>query len=90
METFLKQNGFTDLEIIIIRWQLNDFGHFYKALMEAVSCADAKNTERIRRGFPDHVKAMEKFRTIAPDGELDFYVEIAEKLDKFPKFAGRF
>lgn len=90
MESILKQHGFTAQEICIVRWQLEDYGGFYTALMEAITRADLINIEKLRKGFPVEVGAMIKFKAMPPDGEPDFYEEIATKLNQVEQFKGRF
>lgn len=90
MEAILKDYGFTDEEIVIVRWQLNDYGDFYKSLIEAIVRADYLNIEKLRKGFPVEVGAIEKFKGVVPEGQPDFYGKVAMKLDKVPQFAGRF
>jgi hypothetical protein len=42
---------------IAFKWQFNILGGFFSALMLLIAKADDFNRERLRRGFPDHVKA---------------------------------
>ena len=51
----------TEEEKIIWDWQYKHGGGFYTALMEAISLADKDHLEKIRLGFPIHVKAYERY-----------------------------
>jgi hypothetical protein len=90
METILKDHGFSPEEICIVRWQLNDYGGYYTALMEAITRADSQNLEKLRKGYPVEVAAIERFKDLPPFGGPDFYAQIAGKLDAILQFKGRF
>lgn len=70
--------GLDVLQTIAIKWQFNIFGGFFSALMLLIAKADDFNRERLRRGFPDHVKAYELF--INEPGWWDATLALAKKL----------
>ncbi len=70
--------GLDVLQTIVIKWQFNMLGGFFSALMLLIAKADDFNKERLRRGFPDHVKAYELF-TNEP-GWWDATLALAKKL----------
>ena len=53
------------VEKAAIRWQFRDSwqqGSFWTALWEAISQADEEHLEKLRRGFPDEVEAVRRWR----------------------------
>ena len=51
----------TEEERIIYEWQYDLDGGFRHRLMDAISKADQDNLELVRKGFPVHVRAYERF-----------------------------
>lgn len=43
----------------VVAWQFNLIGDFKKHLWEAISRADHKNIEKLRRGFPELIEGYE-------------------------------
>jgi len=60
-EVFINSQFLTEEERIVYEWQHERDGHFQHLLMNAISKADSINLENIRRGFPIHVRAYERF-----------------------------
>ena len=52
---FLESDEWTYAEKFIIKWQFDLLGDFYKALTEAIKCADDDNLTRLGVGFPQEV-----------------------------------
>ncbi len=48
-----------ELERFVIHWQLGALSGFKSALARLIAAADEPNREKIRRGFPTEVYAME-------------------------------
>jgi len=53
--------GLTVEERIVYEWQYDLDGGFRHSLMNAISKADGDNLECLRKGFPIHVRAYERF-----------------------------
>ena len=49
-------------ERFIFEWQYRIAGSFGKALAEAMALADDSNLEKFRKGFPEEVEALLKYR----------------------------
>lgn len=54
-------DGMTDEEDFVLQWQYRYCGGFNRQLAELICKADLTNRERIRKGFPMEVSAMEKY-----------------------------
>ena len=48
-------------EEFIYFWQYNLLGSFSTNLANTIACADTKNLEKLRKGFPEEVEAMQNF-----------------------------
>jgi hypothetical protein len=60
-EVFINSQFLTEEERIIYEWQHDKDGGFRHTLMSAISIADGDNLECLRKGFPVHVRAYERF-----------------------------
>ena len=63
MNTIFIQSSsqLTEEEQVIYEWQYSMDGGFRHLLMDTISRADSRNLEKLRLGFPVHVKAYERF-----------------------------
>lgn len=77
-EKLILDEKFSEDEIIIIKWQYGYFGSFYKKIIEAYRCADAGNKAAIEKGFPELVRAMERF-----DKEEGFFEYVERKAETY-------
>jgi hypothetical protein len=57
-----ESNDLSDVERIILRWQLDDYGDFHKALWQAMLRADEDNLAKLEQGFPREVAALQAWR----------------------------
>ena len=48
-------------ELFVVEWQYRMLGGFFTGLAEIISRADAVNTEKLRKGFPDEVDAVKNY-----------------------------
>lgn len=53
--------GLDTWQTIAIKWQFHMLGGYFSLLMQQIAKADTDNMTRLRRGYPDHVKAYELF-----------------------------
>lgn len=53
--------GLDKWQTIAIKWQFHMLSGYFSLLMQQIAKADADNIERLRLGFPDHVKAYELY-----------------------------
>lgn len=51
----------TEEERIVYEWHHEQDGSFHHLLMNAISKADDRNLENLRKGFPVHVSAYERY-----------------------------
>jgi len=56
--------GLTVEENIVVQWQYDYFGGFFKSLMQTIQRADLTNLELLSKGFPHHVSAYKKYTTV--------------------------
>ena len=46
----------------LIKWQLDSQGSFFTCLWKAICAADLDNLERLRRAYPLHIEAYDRYR----------------------------
>jgi len=46
----------------LIKWQFEENGSFFTYLWKAISAADLCNLEMLRRAYPKHVRAYDRYR----------------------------
>ncbi len=51
-----------DGQLHVIKWQFDDWGHFFTALWKAIVLADDVNLNRLATAFPDHVYGFKSYR----------------------------
>lgn len=59
----LGTNDLSPTEEVILKWQHNFYGGFFKLLLDAIAHADEENQNRLALGFPEEVRAIRLFRT---------------------------
>lgn len=60
-ESKIDGRPLTKGEVFVLKWQYGLHGHFFTALVQAICKADTANRTRLMRGFPQEVKAMNKY-----------------------------
>ena len=78
----IDKYGFTVQEAIIYKWQFNEGGGFFKALMNAIVLADDYNLAALGEGFPHEVDAIVAWRGDPDNPDYDMAGVMKNKMLK--------